>query len=285
VAVVLGVAGTLSAIPAGPAGAHGAMGNPASRAVVCGPDGGAGARSKACRAAAAKSGAQAFDHWDDIRVAGVAGRDRQVIPDGRLCSGGLDRFRGLDLARTDWPATRLVAGALFTFRYREAIPHQGSFRLYITKNGYHPSHVLRWADLEAKPFLTVTDPKISDGSYVARGRLPKGKTGRHLIYTIWQTSSTPDTYYSCSDVVFGGGARKGTATAPTRTPRPRTDVAGAKADPSAAPATGVVLTPVADRKDDAGGGRSGLLPMAVGGAGLGALVLAAVVMLVRRRRT
>ena len=39
----------------------------------------------------------------------AAGRHKQLIPDGKLCSAGRDKYRGLDLARGDWPAsTRLM---------------------------------------------------------------------------------------------------------------------------------------------------------------------------------
>ena len=108
----------LLAVAAGPASAHGATVNPVSRAAACGPEGGLKAQSAACQAAVAASGVQAFEQWDNLRVARVNGRDREVIPDGKLCSAGIDEFKGLDLARTDWPATRLLAGAGFTFRYR-----------------------------------------------------------------------------------------------------------------------------------------------------------------------
>jgi chitin-binding protein len=33
-------------------------------------------------------------------------------------------------------------------------------------------------------------------------RLPAGKTGRHLIYVIWQRSDSPEAFYSCSDVTY-----------------------------------------------------------------------------------
>ena len=139
-----------------------------------------------------------------------------MIPDGRLCSGGLDAFRGLDLARSDWPATTLTAGDRFTFRYRQRIPHRGTFRLYVTRTGYNPARALRWSDIAAKPFLSVTDPPLRGDAYVFAGRLPQGRTGRQLILSIWQNSDTPDTYYSCSDVVFKAAA----APATTRKPRP-----------------------------------------------------------------
>src|SRR5262245_59026776 len=128
---------------------------PPSRAFACGPEG-ASAATAACRAAIAVSGD--LKDWDSVRVANVAGRDRTVIPDGRLCSGGLDRYRGLDLARTDWPATPMTPGAAYSFRYRTTIPHKGSFRLYLTRSSYNPTRPLRWADLETEPFLAVKDP-------------------------------------------------------------------------------------------------------------------------------
>src|SRR5690348_7356384 len=173
-----------------PAQAHGALNSPVSRAYACSPEGGS-ARSAACRAAIGVSGAQAFVDWDNLRVPNVNGRDRQLIPDGKLCSGGLPAYRGLDLPRADWPATKLTAGANFTFTYRTTIPHQGGFRMYVTRDGYDPTQPLKWSDLDAKPFLTVNNPRITNGAYVMPGKLPAGKTGRHIIYTIWQTTSTP----------------------------------------------------------------------------------------------
>jgi chitin-binding protein len=185
-----------------PAGAHGALESPLSRAAACGADSTLSAKAAACRAAAKVSGSVMPGEWDNLRIANVAGKDRAVIPDGKLCSGGLAGFKGLDLARSDWPATTLKPGASHTFEYRGTIAHRGTFRLYVTKSGYDPAKPLKWADLESKPFLKVTDPKLADGSYIFKGRLPSGRAGRHLIYTIWQNSDTPDTYYSCSDVIF-----------------------------------------------------------------------------------
>jgi predicted carbohydrate-binding protein with CBM5 and CBM33 domain len=211
IALLVAAPALLAGLTAAPARAHGALDNPVSRLVACGPDAGQNAGSAACKAARAVNGAAPFTNWDNLRVANVAGRDRQVIPDGKLCSAGLPAYKGLDLPRADWPATRLVTGANFTFTYRETIPHKGTFRLYVTRDGYDPTTPLRWSDLEPKPFLTATDPSLTDDAYVIRGALPAGKAGRHLIYTIWQNSSTPDTYYSCSDVIFAGAAPRTTA--------------------------------------------------------------------------
>ncbi|WP_442804608.1 lytic polysaccharide monooxygenase [Streptomyces luteogriseus] len=186
---------------AGPARAHGAPTDPVSRVVACSPEGGARAGTAACRAAVATNGAP-FTAWDNLRVANVDGRDREVVPDGKLCSGGLPAYRGLDLARADWPSTRMTPGATLTMRYVSTIPHTGTFRMYLTKPGYDPAGPLSWSDLPEKPFATVTDPALTDGAYRIEATLPSDRTGRHVLYTVWQNSSTPDTYYSCSDVVF-----------------------------------------------------------------------------------
>ncbi|MGI5429394.1 lytic polysaccharide monooxygenase [Streptomyces sp. CA-179760] len=186
---------------AGPAGAHGAPTDPVSRVVACSPEGGERAGSAACRAAVAANGAP-FTAWDNLRLANVNGRDRQVVPDGKLCSGGLPAYRGLDLARADWPSTRVTPGATLTMRYVSTIPHTGTFRMYLTEPGYDPAGPLSWSDLPEKPFAEVADPALTDGAYRLEATLPSDRTGRHVLYTVWQNSSTPDTYYSCSDVVF-----------------------------------------------------------------------------------
>lgn len=221
---------------AGPAQAHGAPTDPVSRVYACSPEGGSAARSAACRAAITANGAP-FTAWDNLRVAGVAGRDRQLIPDGRLCSGNLPAYRGLDLPRRDWPATRLTPGGRLTMTYVSTIAHTGTFKLYLTEPGYDPAKPLKWSDLPERPFAEVTDPPLKDGAYHIGATLPKDRTGRQMLYTIWQNTSTPDTYYSCSDVVFpSGGAGAGTAqatrtaAAPTppagRSPRPESPSAG-----------------------------------------------------------
>ncbi|WP_369392633.1 lytic polysaccharide monooxygenase [Streptomyces sp. CG1] len=197
---------------AGSAQAHGAPTAPVSRVYACSPEGGETARSAACRAAVAANGAP-FTAWDNLRVAGVNGRDRQVIPDGRLCSGNLPAYRGLDLARRDWPATQLTPGGRLTMTYASTIAHTGTFRLYLTKPGYDPAKPLAWSDLPERPFAQVTDPPLRNGAYHIGARLPADRTGRQILYTVWQNTSTTDTYYSCSDVVFAEkGAGAGTET-------------------------------------------------------------------------
>ncbi|MFJ4949948.1 lytic polysaccharide monooxygenase [Streptomyces sp. NPDC088760] len=239
---------------AGSAQAHGAPTDPVSRVYACSPEGGA-ARTAACRAAIAANGAP-FTAWDNLRVAGVGGRDRKVIPDGRLCSGNLPEYRGLDLARRDWPATRLSPGGRLTLTYASTIAHTGTFRLYLTKPGYDPSKPLTWSDLPERPFAEVKDPPLRDGAYRMSATLPADRTGRQVLYTIWQNSSTPDTYYSCSDVVFpergkAAGAKRSTepaASAPAQASTPVPASPAAQASSAQRPPAGSA-TPGAGRSD------------------------------------
>ncbi|MCZ4510701.1 lytic polysaccharide monooxygenase [Streptomyces sp. ActVer] len=298
-AALLGTAPLLLAVwAAGPAAAHGAPTDPVSRVLACSP-GGQQSQSAACRAAVS-SGIAAFDN---LRLAGVNGRDRQVVPDGKLCSGGIAAYRGLDLARADWPSTRLTGGANMTLTYRSTIPHTGSFKLFLTKEGYDPTKPLTWSDLPSQPFAAATDPALVNGAYRIKAKLPSDRTGRHLLYTIWQNTSTPDTYYSCSDVVFpaakenAGAGAGGSATekpAPTPTKAAPTKAA-ATPTPSESPAeaTSAPVEPSVTVTDAAGEAVSSpdsdddsqalALPLVAGGAA-GLLITAGAAFTLRRRR-
>src|ERR1700712_2570967 len=86
-------AGLITLASAAAASAHGAPQLPISRALACG-SAGQFQKTAACTAARAGSGGQWFGQWDNERVAGVNGRDRQTVPDGKLCSGGISGFGG-----------------------------------------------------------------------------------------------------------------------------------------------------------------------------------------------
>ncbi|MER7520615.1 lytic polysaccharide monooxygenase [Streptomyces sp. NPDC126499] len=219
----------LSGLALAPAAvAHGSMTDPVSRVAGCFAEGPESPDSAACKAAVAASGTQAFYDWNGVNIANAAGRHRELIPDGELCSAGNEKYRGLDLARADWPASRMNSGPR-TFRYKGTAPHRGSFALYVTKDGYDPSKPLAWSDLEDKPFATVTDPRMERGDYVFTGTVPK-KSGRHLIYSVWQRSDSPEAFYTCSDVVFGQDG------SPTRAPEPSAPTQAPSGAPAASPA-------------------------------------------------
>jgi predicted carbohydrate-binding protein with CBM5 and CBM33 domain len=227
---------------AAPAQAHGAMMVPGSRTYLCWkdgltPQGSIQPTNPACAAAIAQSGTNSMYNWFAVLRSDGAGRMSGFIPDGRLCSGAATvyDFSGFDLARNDWPVTHLTAGATVQMRYNKWAAHPGTFRSYITRDGWNQSRPLAWSDLESTPFDSSTDPPSvgSPGAeasyYYWNARLPSGKSGRHIIYSVWQRSDSNETFYNCSDVVFDGGngqvtGIRGGTTTPTdpTTPPPGT---------------------------------------------------------------
>ncbi|MCX4668322.1 lytic polysaccharide monooxygenase [Streptomyces sp. NBC_01381] len=301
----------LTVLSAAPAAAHGSMTDPVSRVSACFQEGPEAPKSAACKAAVAASGAQAFYDWNGVNIANAAGKSKEIIPDGKLCSAGNDKYKGLDLPRADWPSSKLAAGN-HTFHYKGTAPHKGSFELYVTKDSYDPTKPLKWSDLEKKPFVKVTDPKMENGDYVFDGKVP-AKSGRHLIYSIWQRSDSPEAFYTCSDVVFGKDSGGGTAPAPTASAPSEKDIeagsekstvehhghgdsdakTGAEAS-EAAPAqdtpanepevNGAAAKPAATNENLAETGGDSTTPyIAIGGAGALALGAAAMFATARRR--
>ncbi|MGX1547964.1 lytic polysaccharide monooxygenase auxiliary activity family 9 protein [Streptomyces adustus] len=206
VAAALGTAPlVLTALAAAPASAHGSMGDPVSRVAQCYAEGPESPKSDACKAAVAAGGTQALYDWNGIRIGDANGQHQALIPDGRLCSANNDEFKGLDLPRADWPATAVRSGS-YTFKYRVTAPHKGTFKVYLTKAGYDPTKPLAWSDLDLEhPVATATDPVATGGFYTFSGTLPE-RAGKQLLYAVWQRSDSPEAFYSCSDVVFGGGS-------------------------------------------------------------------------------
>jgi chitin-binding protein len=204
----------LTALAGAPASAHGSMGDPVSRVAQCYAEGPESPKSAACKAAVAAGGTQALYDWNGIRIGDAGGRHQELIPDGRLCSADNEQFKGLDLPRADWPATSVRSGS-YTFKYRVTAPHKGTFTVYLTKPGYDPAKPLAWGDLDLeRPVATATDPVASDGFYTFSGTLPE-RSGKQLLYAVWQRSDSPEAFYSCSDVTFGGASGGSGGSAPT----------------------------------------------------------------------
>ncbi|MER7168475.1 lytic polysaccharide monooxygenase [Micromonospora sp. NPDC000207] len=203
----------------GQAAAHGSMQSPPSRIYLCYQEGAETPRSEACRALLAAGGPQALYDWNGVLVPDVDGRHREVIPDGKLCSAGNEAFRGLDLDRGDWPTTNLPSEGNYQFLWHGTAPHVGTFEFYVTRDGYDPAAPLTWGDLESEPFLRAERPPLEGNLFKIDGQLP-GKQGRHLIYTIYQRSDSPEAFYACSDVVFGGGGTQQGNSEEQPTPRP-----------------------------------------------------------------
>ncbi|MFF8838693.1 lytic polysaccharide monooxygenase [Streptomyces sp. NPDC015130] len=199
------------------AGAHGAVFNPVSRVAACYAEGPETPKSQVCKDLVADSGTQPLYDWNEVNIANADGQHQALIPDGKLCSANRAKYRALDWARTDWPATAVSAGS-FDFKVRVTAPHSGTMTVYITKPGFDPTQPLKWSDLDAAPVAVLnTTRTATDGFYNFTGNLP-ARTGRHIIYKVWQRNDSPEAFYSCSDVTFGGTAAAQTqlkAQAPT----------------------------------------------------------------------
>jgi chitin-binding protein len=200
----------------GPVAGHGALTMPGSRTYLCRIDGTHGSGdivpgNPACADAVAEGGKQPLWDWFGVLRSDGAGRTRGFIPDGELCSAGTDTYRAYDQPGADWPHTRLTAGAEVLLRYNAWAHHPGEFRLYVTRDGYDPEKPLTWDDLESEPFSVFqeespngTDEVNDTPEYRWSAVLPD-KSGRHLIYSVWERSDSAETFYGCSDVEFDGG--------------------------------------------------------------------------------
>lgn len=123
--------------------------------------------------------------------------------DGSICSGGNEGFSALDDPRDGaWPATELKSGQDYTFKWSLTAMHSTTdFQYFITKDGYDPKKPLKRADLESEPFLTVPmDGKQPPSDWSAKGKIPAGKSGKHLILGVWNIEDTSNAFYACSDV-------------------------------------------------------------------------------------
>ncbi|WP_426366116.1 lytic polysaccharide monooxygenase auxiliary activity family 9 protein [Streptomyces sp. E-08] len=187
------------------AGAHGAVFNPVSRVAACYAEGPETPKSQVCKDLVADSGTQPLYDWNEVNIANAAGQHQALIPDGKLCSANREKYRALDWARTDWPSTAVAAGS-FDFKVRVTAAHSGTMTVYITKAGFDPTKPLKWSDLDTTPVAVYnTTRTATDGYYNFTGNLP-ARTGRHIVYKVWQRNDSPEAFYSCSDVTFGGAA-------------------------------------------------------------------------------
>jgi predicted carbohydrate-binding protein with CBM5 and CBM33 domain len=204
----------LVTFPAQKALAHGGMTYPATRTYACyldGREGGQGGdlnpTNPACAAAVEEGGKTPLWNWFGNLLSDAGGRHREIIPDGKLC-GPSPTFDAYNAPHPDWPTTTVQPGAAITFRYNAWAAHPGTWYQYVTKDGWNPNEPLGWDDLEPAPFDQVTNPPINGegphgAEYTWNAQLPSNKSGRHIIYSIWQRSDSAEAFYNCSDVVFG----------------------------------------------------------------------------------
>ncbi|WP_031466676.1 lytic polysaccharide monooxygenase auxiliary activity family 9 protein [Sciscionella sediminilitoris] len=141
--------------------------------------------------------------WEPQSVEGPKGFPKAGPDDGKLCAANHADYSQLDDPRGGkWPATDLPSGQKTKFTWTLTAAHATTdFRYFITKDGWDPTKPLTRAALDPQPFASVDyggkqPPKTVDHDV----QLPAGKTGRHLIYAVWDIADTGNAFYSCADV-------------------------------------------------------------------------------------
>jgi chitin-binding protein len=174
-------------------------------------------------------------NWNGLLRDGLGEQFQQKVPDGQLCSGGAaansgGRYTALDKPGP-WAATRMPNE--FNMLVADQAHHGGWYRVFVTKPGYDATRqALRWGDLDV---LTTTqkfapgagDPNGPEGSVGVSFpvKVPTDRVGRHIVFTIWQAAHSDQSYFWCSDVIFGQGADPAPvlpAPTPTAAPAPTT---------------------------------------------------------------
>ncbi|HIY42236.1 MAG TPA: lytic polysaccharide monooxygenase [Candidatus Nocardiopsis merdipullorum] len=140
-------------------------------------------------------------NWNGLYRENVDGDHQGEIPDGTLCSGGNTeggRYDSLD-AVGPWETTSVTED--FTVHLYDGAQHGADyFQIYVTTEGFDPTtQELGWDDLELVE-ETGSYPEEED---IFIDVSAPGRTGQHIVYTIWQASHMDQSYYLCSDVDFG----------------------------------------------------------------------------------
>ena len=240
VGFVLGGAVVTALVGARPAAGHGSTEEPASRVFACRFD----SPDNLMCAAAWSTNAQALYDWMEVNIGDAAGRHRELIPDGRLCSAGRDKYGAFDRPGP-WPVTALQAdgSGLVDLVYHSTAPHATEYyRVYVTRPGFDArTDTLAWGDLE---LVHDSGPLAAVSEHRLRAALPDREVPA-ILYIVWQRSDSPEAFYACSDVTIGGGStRPAPPTAPTDAP-PTTSTpstTSTMAPPGPSPTTAPVMS-------------------------------------------
>lgn len=206
------VLGTISALLAGvltgTAQAHGSATDPPSRNYGCHQRWGHDFQNPAMATRdpmcwqAWRANPNAMWNWNGLYRENLKGNHRGNIPDGTLCSGGRaegGRYNSMDTVGA-WQTVNKPRR--FTVTITDQARHGADYlQVYITKQGYNPvTQPLGWNNLE---LLATTGRIAPNGTYQVNVDAGS-RSGRHIVYTIWQASHLDQSYYFCSDVVFTG---------------------------------------------------------------------------------
>ncbi|MEM7383788.1 MAG: lytic polysaccharide monooxygenase, partial [Verrucomicrobiota bacterium] len=193
--------------------AHGTMANPKSRVLRVYEDlTDGGPNHPATEAAIGHRGSDAYFTWNQVARfitpydgAGASPYTRS-IPDGQLASAangtGLD-FSGLDLVGDgwDWPAEEVSPGPIDLTWYATATHNPSSFKVFLTNTNYSHKTPLAWDQME---FLGEVTHTQSGSYYHFTVNLPE-RTGRHVLYVVWQRiDPAGEAFFAAVDLNFSG---------------------------------------------------------------------------------
>lgn len=192
----------------GPASAHGSVVDPASRNYGCWQRWGNDFQNPAMAQQdpmcwqAWQANPNAMWNWNGLYRNGLAGNFQAAIPNGQLCSGGhaeSGRYNALDAVGA-WKTTDIRN--TFTVKLYDQASHGADyFRVYITRQGFDPTRqALTWNDLQ----LVKTTGRYAPSQNYSIDVSTSGRSGRAVVYTIWQASHMDQAYFICSDVNFTG---------------------------------------------------------------------------------
>jgi chitin-binding protein len=221
-------------LPSGPAFAHGNVISPASRNYGCFlrwgdrfQDPAMATEDPMCYQAW-QADPNAMWNWNGLYREQVAGNHQGVIPDGQLCSAGHTqngRYNAMDTVG-DWKASPV--GNSFTVQLFDQALHGADYVwVYVSAPGFDPrTQALKWSDLTKVAEVGKTPAAqwipVDGGVRIDLPVALSGRTGRAMVYTIWQASHMDQSYYFCSDIDFGGGSTATTPPATTPTTAPTT---------------------------------------------------------------
>jgi lytic cellulose monooxygenase (C4-dehydrogenating) len=139
-------------------------------------------------------------NWNGLYREGTGGDFQAFIPDNQLCSAGHTqdgRYNSLDNPGA-WKTSPL--SSTFTVDlYDQALHGADYLQVYVTKQGYDAqTDALDWGDLE---LLRTTD-RYAPAEHYTTQVSASGRSGHHVVYTIWKASHGDQIYFTCSDVTF-----------------------------------------------------------------------------------
>jgi lytic cellulose monooxygenase (C4-dehydrogenating) len=196
----------LASLLAGVADAHGSTTDPPSRNYGCWQRWGSDFQNPAMAQQdpmcwqAWQADSNAMWNWNGLYRENVQGNHQAAIPDGQLCSGG--RTGGNRYAALDNPGQWKAATKprQFTLTITDQAQHGADYlRIYVTRQGFDPTtQRLGWGNIEQ---VAATGRYAPAGQYQVAVNAGS-RTGRHIVYAIWQASHSDQSYYFCSDVIF-----------------------------------------------------------------------------------